>query len=411
MRAGRWMGLVCSTPAAAVTSGSAPPTAAGAARRRGLRARGLLWRGGRAAGAAAVPRPDVLGEGVVRQRQVLRRIRRPVVRDGAGAAALRASDVVHARAPPPAAPVCVSAGMVRRGDWKRCGCGETLWKHGVCEGGAALRPRVERKLRGAAASKCPAHGTGRGAVQVRHGWSGECREEALPGQLLRLGRCVDGYCECDAVTVHGEHIQLSGKSCTEAHRGAICAGCAAPGGAAGSAASMSCARERVHHRLDRPAAGDGVASDRPLQLRRDDGATEGEEEQGIYTSAPRGRGPGAPLPQPPPGGRPPLGAPVSQLRLCCDEGVRRWLHLPVLPHVRGGRCRCGHGACRARHVRVRGGWGGPGCAMQCAQNATSFNSTKKCLDHGKLQIVNGKREMAPGGGKDCCRPACPRGDR
>merc|ERR1712138_227967 len=120
-------------------------------------------------------------------------------------------------------------------DWKcDCGCGETLWKHGVCEGG---KPRCAPGWSGKCCEvpppcKCPcAHGDCvEGQCKCADGWSGECCEVKLcPDNCCGLGRCVDGYCECDAVTVHGEHIQLSRKSCTEGRtsHGAICAGCAA----------------------------------------------------------------------------------------------------------------------------------------------------------------------------------------
>ena len=64
-------------------------------------------------------------------------------------------------------------------------------------------------------------------------------------------------------------------------------------------------------------------------------------------------------------------------------------------HVRGRWCRVRQSrACRGDGTCACAEAGGLCCEMQCAQNATSFNSTKKCLDHGKLKIVNGKCEMA-----------------
>ena len=354
---------------------------------RALRVRaGLLWRGVRGGGATAgVPRPDVLGEGVVRQRQVRLQggVRRPVVRDvRRRPLPLRASDVVHAlvRAARrlPRRRLRVSARDVRRR--VRLEVRLRLRRDAVearrLRGRqAALRPRVERQvLRGAAAVQVPvrARRLRRGAVQVRRRLERRVlRGEALPGQLLRPRavrrrllrvRCGDAPRRAhpaEREELHGG-AHLAWGDLRRVRR-------ALDGGAGRHQVRRCHVRERVHHRPDRPRRRlrrrRVPVPDRPGQVRDRWRDRWREEEQGPGDPrAPRGRGPGAPLPQPPPGGRPRsrrAGEPAPSL---LRRGVvRRWLHPPVLPHVRGRRCRVRRSRRlpRRRHVRVRGGVGRP----------------------------------------------------
>ena len=258
------------------------------------RARRASLAGVRGGGAAAgVPRPDVLGEGVVRQRQVR-------LQGGA------AGPSCETRRRPP---------LSRRRRRARLVCAARVCRAGVCvclRGCAAprateVRPRPRRdavearRLRGREAArrpgwsgkccevpllcKCPcAHGDCvEGQCKCADGWSGECCEVKLcPDNCCGLGRCVDGYCECDAVTLHGEHIQLSGKSCTEGRtsHGAICAGCAALSTAAPAGTKcvdVTCASGFTIGPTVRVGGCDGVACPYPTAPAKCaiDGATDG----------------------------------------------------------------------------------------------------------------------------------------